>query len=98
MSITIKEATDMLSKMPRKKLGFFPTPLCRLDALSEELGINLWIKRDDFTGSNLFGGNKTRKLEFLIGKAAEEGAECVFTYGATQSNHAMQTAWAAAKN
>ena len=98
MSITIKEATNMLSKMPRKKLGFFPTPLCRLDALSEELGINLWIKRDDFTGSNLFGGNKTRKLEFLIGKAAEEGAECVFTYGATQSNHAMQTVWAAAKN
>ena len=59
MSITIKEAVGMISKMPRKKLGFFPTPLYRLDALSEELGVNLWIKRDDFTGSNLFGGNKT---------------------------------------
>ena len=98
MSVTINEAKNMLSKMPRKPLGFFPTPLYRLDAMSEELGVNLWIKRDDFTGSNLFGGNKTRKLEFLIGKAVSDGAECVFTYGATQSNHAMQTAWAAAKN
>lgn len=84
--------------MPRVSLGFFPTPLYRLDSLSEELGVNLWIKRDDFTGSNLFGGNKTRKLEFLIGKAKADGADCVFTYGATQSNHAMQTSWAAAKN
>ena len=98
MCATVNEAKTMLEKVPRRQLGFFPTPLYRLDALSEELGVDLWIKRDDFTGSNLFGGNKTRKLEFLIGKAAEEGAECVFTYGATQSNHAMQTAWAAAKN
>ena len=74
MSVTINEAKNMLSKMPRKPLGFFPTPLYRLDAMSEELGVNLWIKRDDFTGSNLFGGNKTRKLEFLIGKAVSDGA------------------------
>lgn len=98
MSVTINEAKTMLAKTPRVSLGFFPTPLHRLDAMSEELGVNLWIKRDDFTGSNLFGGNKTRKLEFLIGKAVSDGAECVFTYGATQSNHAMQTSWAAAKN
>ncbi len=98
MSVTINEAKAMLDKAPRVSLGFFPTPLHRLDSISAELGINLWIKRDDFTGSNLFGGNKTRKLEFLIGKAIADGAECVFTYGATQSNHAMQTSWAAARN
>ncbi|MBQ3321589.1 MAG: D-cysteine desulfhydrase family protein [Firmicutes bacterium] len=98
MTVTFQEAKAMIKGMPRVSLGFFPTPLYRLGSLSEELGINLWIKRDDFTGSNLFGGNKTRKLEFLIGKAKAEGAECVFTYGATQSNHAMQTSWAAAKN
>ncbi len=98
MKTTVNEAKNMLEKMPRIPLGFFPTPLHRLDRMSEELGVNLWIKRDDFTGSNLFGGNKTRKLEFLIGKAAEEGAEAVITYGATQSNHAMQTAWAAARS
>ena len=98
MTVTVSDAKNMLSRMPRVSLGFFPTPLCRLDGISEELGVNVWIKRDAFTGSNLFGGNKTRKLEFLIGKAVADGAECVFTYGATQSNHAMQTSWAAAKN
>ena len=96
--VTVNQAKEMIGRMPRVSLGFFPTPLHRMDSLSEELDVNLWIKRDDFTGSNLFGGNKTRKLEFLIGKAAADGAECVFTYGATQSNHAMQTSWAAAKN
>lgn len=95
---TVAEAKELLSKVPRVQLGFFPTPLHRLDHLSEELGVNLYIKRDDFTGSNLFGGNKTRKLEFLIGKAKAEGAKYAFTYGATQSNHAMQTVWAATKN
>lgn len=98
MTVTTNQARALLSGMPREPLGFFPTPLYRLDNLSDELGINLWIKRDDFTGSNLFGGNKTRKLEFLIGKALEDGSEYAFTYGATQSNHAMQTVWAATKN
>ncbi len=98
MAVTINEAKEMLAGAARVPLGFFPTPLHRLDKMSEELGVNLWIKRDDFTGSNLFGGNKTRKLEFLIGKALDEGASAVITYGATQSNHAMQTAWAAAKS
>ena len=88
----------MVAKVNRQQLGFFPTPLYKLDNLSAELGVNLWIKRDDFTGINLFGGNKTRKLEFLMGKAKDEGAEYVITYGATQSNHAMQTVWAACKN
>ena len=98
MPLTINEAAERISNIPRTKLGFFPTPMYRLDKLSEKLGVNLYIKRDDFTGSNLFGGNKTRKLEFLIGKAAAEGCDYVFTYGAVQSNHAMQTIWAAAKN
>lgn len=84
-------ARKLLGRLPKEKLGFFPTPLYRLDRLSEELGINLYIKRDDFTGMNLFGGNKVRKLEYLIGDAAAKGCEYVFTFGATQSNHAMQT-------
>lgn len=98
MSVSIQTAKKLIEQVPKKPLGFFPTPLVRLDRLSAELGVDLWIKRDDFTGSNLFGGNKTRKLEFLIGKALAEGASAVITYGATQSNHAMQTAWAAAKS
>jgi L-cysteate sulfo-lyase len=58
--------------------------------------VNLWIKRDDCTGLST-GGNKTRKLEFLMGEAIERGADTVITQGATQSNHARQTAAAAAK-
>ena len=98
MSISTKEARAHIEMVPRAGLGFFPTPLYKLEKMSKELGINLFIKRDDFTGKNLFGGNKTRKLEFLIGKAIEGKCEYVFTYGATQSNHAMQTIWSAVSN
>jgi len=98
MPLNIKEAKELISSVPRIKLGFFPTPLHKLERLSKEFGVNLYMKRDDFTGKNLFGGNKTRKLEFLIGKAVEEKCEYVFTYGATQSNHAMQTVWTATAN
>ena len=64
------------------------------NGLSERLGVNLYVKRDDFSGMSLFGGNKIRKLEYLLGDAKEKGCDTVFTYGATQSNHAMQTATA----
>lgn len=98
MTFGINDAKDKLSLLPRAELGFFPTPMHKLERLSKQFGVNLYIKRDDFTGKNLFGGNKTRKLEFLIGKAIEEECEYIFTYGATQSNHAMQTAWTATAN
>ena len=83
---------EMFEKLPREKLGFYPTPLHPLETLSRETGVNLYIKREDFSGISLFGGNKIRKLEYLLGQAKAEGAEYVFTYGATQSNHAMETA------
>ena len=81
----------LLAALPRETLGFFPTPLQRLDRLSAQLGVNLYVKRDDFSGMSLFGGNKIRKLEYLLGDAKAKGCDTVFTYGATQSNHAMQT-------
>lgn len=88
----------------REKLNGFPlfpllsgtTPLLPLKNISRELGIELFIKRDDLTGLAA-GGNKTRKLEFLIGQALEEGADTVFTAGWYHSNHALQTAAAAGK-
>lgn len=98
MSYSINEIKNKVAKLPKVDLAFLPTPLYKLEKLSEILDINLFIKRDDFTGKNLFGGNKTRKLEFLIGKALKEKCYHVFTFGATQSNHAMQTAWAARLN
>ena len=75
------------------------TPLERCDRLSAELGIELYIKRDDCTGLGT-GGNKTRKLEYLLARALElyPNRECVvMTQGATQSNHCRQTAAACAK-
>jgi len=86
-----------LARFPRRFLAHLPTPLERLDRLSAELGgPEIWIKRDDCTGLST-GGNKTRKLEFLMAEAEVQGADMVVTQGATQSNHARQTAAAAAK-
>lgn len=85
-----------LESFPRVRLGLFPTPIHRLDNISRLLGTNLYIKRDDLTGLGL-GGNKIRKLEFLLADAKAQGAEIVFTTGGAQSNHAMLTAAAAGK-
>lgn len=84
-----------LARFPRVRLAHLPTPLERLPRLSEALGIELWIKRDDCTGL-AGGGNKTRKLEFLLGEAFEQEADTLVTQGAVQSNHVRQTAAAAA--
>jgi len=86
-----------LARFPRHFIAHLPTPLERLDRLSAELGgPEIWIKRDDCTGLST-GGNKTRKLEFLMAEAEAQGADMVMTQGATQSNHARQTAAFAAK-
>lgn len=86
-----------LARYPRHFLAHLPTPLERLDRLTRELnGPEIWIKRDDCTGLST-GGNKTRKLEFLMAEAELQGADLVMTQGATQSNHARQTAAFAAK-
>jgi D-cysteine desulfhydrase len=82
--------------MLRRKLGFFPTPLQKLENLTKYFGgPQIFIKRDDMTGL-AFGGNKTRKLEYLIGDAIAQNCDCVITGGAEQSNHCRQTAAAAA--
>ncbi len=85
------------SRFPRIQLAHLPTALEPMERLSAELGgPELWIKRDDCTGLST-GGNKTRKLEFLMAEAKEQGADMVMTQGATQSNHARQTAAFAAR-
>lgn len=73
----------------RMKLICSPTPLHRLDRLSEDLGLDLWIKRDDLTGF-AGGGNKGRKIEFLIQEALLRGADVVVCQGAVQSNFVRQ--------
>src|SRR5690348_15285982 len=85
------------ARFPRVRLAHLPTALEPMERLSKLLGgPRLWIKRDDCTGL-ASGGNKTRKLEFLMGDALAKGADTVITQGATQSNHARQTAAAAAR-
>ena len=85
-----------LERFPRISLGILPTPIHKLENISSLLGINIYIKRDDMTGLGL-GGNKIRKLEFLLADAKAQGAEIVFTTGGAQSNHAMLTAAATGK-
>ncbi len=85
-----------IENFPRLPLGIYPTPLYRLNQISEKYGKNIWIKRDDLCGVAL-GGNKVRKLEFLLADAKQRGADVVFTTGGAQSNHAMLTAACAAR-
>ena len=86
-----------LARFPRLHFAHLPTPLEPMENLSRLLGgPNLWVKRDDCTGL-AGGGNKTRKLEFLMADAGAAGADVIITQGAVQSNHARQTAAISAK-
>lgn len=83
-------------KMPRKiELANLPTRIDHLERVSKELGVDLWIKRDDQTGSEI-SGNKIRKLEFAVKEAIDSGCDYLITCGGIQSNHARATAAAAA--
>jgi len=87
----------LTDKLARVSIAHLPTPLESLPRLTAQLGgPELWIKRDDQTGLAT-GGNKARKLEFLVADALAQGADTLITAGAAQSNHARQTAAAAAK-
>jgi len=87
----------LTQNVPRIRLGHFPTPLEELPRLTQALGgSRLLVKRDDLTGLAA-GGNKTRKLEFSVGEALRRDADTLVTLGAVQSNHARQTAAAAAR-
>jgi L-cysteate sulfo-lyase len=87
----------MPSNIARVALGHFPTPVEELQRLGRVLGgPRILVKRDDLTGLAC-GGNKTRKLEYLLADALQQGAKTLITSGAPQSNHARQTAAAAAR-
>ncbi|MEZ5418386.1 MAG: pyridoxal-phosphate dependent enzyme [Vicinamibacterales bacterium] len=90
---SLAELRAFLESVPRVPLGHFPTPLVRLDRLSARLGIDLWMKRDECSGVAL-GGNKTRKLEYILADATARGYRSVVTVGPLTSNHTMMTATA----
>lgn len=87
----------LTDRIPRVSIAHLPTPLEPLPRLATLLnGPQIWVKRDDQTGLAT-GGNKARKLEFLVAQALAQGADTLITCGAAQSNHARQTAAAAAR-
>lgn len=85
-----------LDEMPRVRMAHLPTPLERAENLGSDLGISLYIKRDDCTGIGM-GGNKVRQLEFYLGQAVEEGADTILITGAVQSNFVRTAAAMAAR-
>jgi 1-aminocyclopropane-1-carboxylate deaminase len=92
------ELIDTLARWPRAPLALLPTPIHPIENFARALGgPELWIKRDDLTGLE-GGGNKTRKLEYVVGDALACGADMLVTVGAIQSNHTRQTAAAAARH
>jgi L-cysteate sulfo-lyase len=93
----LESSLALFEQLPRVELAVLPTPLQDLARLSEALkGPRIFVKRDDLTGLG-GGGNKLRKLEYLVADAISNGADCLITAGAMQSNHCRQTAAAAAK-
>ena len=93
----MSDLLDRLQNYPKAPLALLPTPLHPLNNFGPYLGgPELWMKRDDLTGLE-GGGNKTRKLEYLVGDAIARGADTLVTVGAIQSNHTRQTAAAAAR-
>ena len=88
-----------LDRFPRHKLTFGPTPIEKLERLSKHLGgkVEIFAKRDDCNSGLAFGGNKMRKLEYLVPDALAQGCDTLVTIGGIQSNHTRQVAAVAAK-
>src|SRR5215470_19464585 len=88
---------DLARRFKRHQLAFFPSPIHRLERLSQELGVEVWAKRDDVSSGLAFGGNKVRKLEYLAADALAQGCDTLVSIGNVQSNHTRQVAAVAAK-
>lgn len=94
--VRFESVKKIVGSFPRISLAHLPTPLEAMPALSAKLDLNLWVKRDDQTGVAM-GGNKIRKLEFVLADALAQHADCIITWGGVQSNWCRQLAAAARK-
>jgi 1-aminocyclopropane-1-carboxylate deaminase len=89
-------ALNLEGRFERYRLGYLPSPIHRLERLSKELGAEIWAKRDDVSSGLAFGGNKIRKLEWLVPDALRAGCDTLVSIGNVQSNHTRQVAAVAA--
>ncbi len=87
---SLSERWSRLRSLPHVPLATTPTPVERSRALSEALGSDVWVKRDDLTGTR-YGGNKVRKLEYLLADAMDRRADTIVTTGAAGSHHVLAT-------
>lgn len=94
--MNVEEIRERIGHLPRLRLAALPTPLQSCPRLSAELGVDLWVKRDDLTGL-AFGGNKIRHFEFIFAEAQRQGATVILTGASSQSNYCRQAAAVAAK-
>lgn len=87
-----KQIESLLAGIPKVEIGFYPTPLHKLKNISKEYGVDVYIKREDMSGPSSFGGNKVRKIEYIVGEAIKENYDTLMTVGGYQSNAAVQLA------
>lgn len=92
----IAKYREALNELPRVTLGHLPTPLDRCPRISAELGVSIYVKREDCTGLAM-GGNKVRQHEYVLGQAVARGTDCLIQGSASQSNHSRQLAAAGAR-
>ena len=94
--MTEQRGLDSFARVP---LLFGPSPVHRLERLSEHLGgkVEIWAKREDCNSGLAYGGNKTRKLEYLVAEALAQGCDTLVSIGGVQSNHTRQVAAVAAR-
>lgn len=85
-----EDVEKLFEGIPRKRICFLPTALHKLENMSRKYGVAIYMKRDDLTGPSPFGGNKTRKLEFIVGSALQDNIEYLISLGGYQSNSSMQ--------
>lgn len=89
------ELEQLFNQLPRKQIGFYPTPFHLLENFSRRYGVNLYLKREDMAGPGAISGSKMRVAELIIGQALKDGVDTIITQGAYLSNSAMQFATAA---
>lgn len=93
--MTLDELEHAIGRFPRRRIGFYPTPLHKAENISRRYGVDIYFKREDMAGPGTISGSKVRPAEFIIGEALEQGVTHLLTVGAYLSNSATQLASAA---